>query len=835
MPTYTQADRPLTITTPLGKDVLFLTGLQGRETTSQLFSFQVDLLAEAQREIRFDRILGQNATVELVLPGGDKRYFNGIVKRFSQDARDDTFVHFHAEIVPKLWLLTKKVRSRIFQHLSVPDILRKVLSGLDVTYEISGVYYERDYCVQYRESDFDFASRLMEEEGIYYFFKHADGSHQMVVTDNASPSVPVQPNVIYEEVFHGVVPEMRVKSWEKIQELRSGEYTLWDHCFELPGKHLEASQKTLESVTAGKVTHKLNVGGNDQLEIYDYPGGYAQRFDGVDRSGAPRPQDLKRIYEDRDRTVKVRMEQEAVAALEIRGAGDCGHFVAGHKFTLQRHFDANGPYVLTGVEHDAHLSGYRSGEPPEFHYENHFTCIPGALRYRPQCLTPEPVIAGVQTATVVGPEGEEIFCDKYGRVKVQFHWDREGKKDANSSCWLRVAQAWAGKGWGAFFWPRIGHEVVVTFEDGDPDQPLIIGSVYNAENMPWFGLPMNKQLAGFKSASERGTAHKNYNGIVFSDLKGAEHLAIHSEHNLSLNSECDKMIHSGRHKGERVGMASMFTVGKLIPGGGSGGGAQFDEGNPWPHPQPQGIVGINSVVVFGENLQVACPANHQMTLGSNVQICVNPMGLAAGVPGLADPVGKVAALFGSGMGGNMQFTIGTNAQFTLGQSFEISVGPPKIEIHKGYKDHLWVNIFCGVLGAAAVIFLLAYDLIHTYSPSEDPRQQQFNKDREQAGDRDRATLVLVYQLLVEVLLAAIMRAEAFADHDDWIVDDAQKKLFEAHNEIAGNWEAPKLVAEQPDQKSWWTDWGALDFVCKPAVLAIGAEMILTAVADDSEG
>jgi type VI secretion system secreted protein VgrG len=567
MPTYTQADRPLTITTPLGKDALLLIGLQGREATSRLFSFQVDLLAEGQREIRFDRILGQNVTVEMLLPGGDKRYFNGIVKRFSQDARDETFVHFHAEIVPKLWLLAKKVRSRIFQHLSVPDILRKVLSGLDVTYEISGVYYERDYCVQYRESDFDFASRLMEEEGIYYFFKHADGSHQMVVTDNASPSVPGQANVIYEELFHGVAPEMRVRSWEKTQELRSGEYTLWDHCFELPGKHLEASQKTIESVTAGKVTHKLNVGGNDQLEIYDYPGGYAQRFDGVDRSGAPRPQDLKRIYEDRDRTVKVRMEQEAVAALEIRGVSDCGHFAPGHKFTLQRHFDASGPYVLTGIDHDAHLSGYRSGEPPEFRYENHFTCIPGALKYRPQRVTPKPVIAGTQTATVVGPAGEEIFCDKYGRVKVQFHWDREGKKDANSSCWLRVAQVWAGKGWGAFFWPRIGHEVVVTFEEGDPDQPLIIGSVYNAENMPAFALPALKELGGIKSASVRGTAGQNFNGILMYDEKGHEHVAVHSERHLEFHIELDQRTQSGRHKGERVSGASVSTVGRL-PGGG---------------------------------------------------------------------------------------------------------------------------------------------------------------------------------------------------------------------------------------------------------------------------
>ena len=563
MPTYTQTDRPLAITTPLGKDVLLLTAFRGQEAISRLFSFQVDLLAEAQREIRFDRILGQNVTVEMLLADGEKRHFNGIVRRFSQDARDDIFLHFHAELAPKFWLLTKNVRSRIFQHLSVPDILRKVLSGLDVTYEFSGVYYERDYCVQYREFDFDFASRLMEEEGIYYFFKHADGSHQLVVTDNASPSVPGQTNVIYEEVARGVVPDMRIRSWEKSQELRSGEYTLWDHCFELPGKHLEASQKTIDTITAGKVTHKLSVGGSDQLEIYDYPGGYAQRFDGIDRAGAPRPQDLKRIYEDRDRTVKVRMEQEAVAALEIRGVSDCGHFAAGHKFTLQRHFDANGPYVLIGIEHDAHLSGYRSGEPPEFHYENHFTCIPSALRYRPQRLTEKPVIAGIQTATVVGPAGEEIFCDKYGRVKVQFHWDREGKKDANSSCWLRVAQVWAGKGWGAFFWPRIGHEVVVTFEEGDPDQPLIIGSVYNAENMPPFELPTKNCLAGLKSASFRGKPHENFNGVIFDDTHGHEHLGIHSERHMSFNAEFDKVFHGGRHKGERVSKANIFTVGNL--------------------------------------------------------------------------------------------------------------------------------------------------------------------------------------------------------------------------------------------------------------------------------
>jgi type VI secretion system secreted protein VgrG len=825
MSTYTQAHRPLAIKTPLGIDVLLLTGIRGHEAISQLFNFQLDLVAEAQNEIRFDRIVGQNVTVEMRLANEEKRYFNGLVKRFSQGARDEVFVHFHAELVPKLWLLTKKIRSRIFQHLSVPDILRQVLNGLDVTYKISGTYYQRDYCVQYRESDFDFARRLMEEEGMYYFFNHGEASHQLVVTDmpNQHPSVAGQTNVIYDEVAGGMRKDMRITAWEKHQELRSGEYTLWDHCFELPGKHLEAKRKTIDSVTVGEVTHKLALAGNDQLEIYDYPGGYAQRFDGVDSNGAPRPQVLQDIFPDSERTAKVRMEQEETASLEIRGSSDCGQFVTGHQFTLKRHFDADDIYLLTNIEHNARLEGnYRSSEASAFSYGNHFTCIPVALPYRPQRVARKPVIAGIQTATVVGPRGEEIFCDKYGRVKVQFHWDREGKKDADSSCWLRVAQVWAGKGWGAFFWPRIGHEVVVIFEEGDPDQPMIIGSVYNAENMPWFALPANKQLGGFKSASERGIAHKNYNGIVFNDEKGKEHLSIHSERNLSLNSEYDKMIHAGRHKGERVGIANVLTVGNLIPGGGSGGG-EFDEGDAWPHPAPQGIVGLNSVVTYGDNFQVACPLNHQLAVGNNFQLCINPFGLAAGVPGMQAPE-FLQSFLGSGMGGNMQFTVGTSAQFTLGQSFEISIGPPKIEIHQGYDDHAPVNALCGILAGVAAIYVVAYALIPRYSADS-------NAEKEQAGDRGRAVTSLAYQLVVDVLLAALLAVECTLDHLDWLGDDTLKTLFKADRSTLQLYAAPNIEPTKGVTPGWWQNWGALSFGSLGVLLAAEAEILIPNIAD----
>jgi len=364
--TYAQTDRPLKITTPLGPDILLLRGFQCREEISRPFELKADMIADRKDEVLFHQIIGQSVTVEMLLLDESKRYFNGIVKRFSQAARDENFVHFRADVVPKLWLLTKKVRSRIFQHLTVPDILKQLLTGFEVSYDITGVYYPRDYCVQYRESDFDFASRLMEEEGIYYFFEHSDGNHQMMVSDNTCkhPTVPGQSTAIYEEVFGEVRTDMRVTGWEKIQEVRSGECTLWDHTFELPTNHLEAKEKTIVSVPVGEVVHKLNLA-NDALEIYDYPGRYAQRFDGIDPAGGDRPVDIAHIFADRVRTVRLRMEQEEVNGILIEGKSDCGQFTAGHKFTLERHFDADAGYLLTRVEHDARDEAYRSDQPPE--------------------------------------------------------------------------------------------------------------------------------------------------------------------------------------------------------------------------------------------------------------------------------------------------------------------------------------------------------------------------------------------------------------------------------------------------------------------------------------
>jgi type VI secretion system secreted protein VgrG len=555
MPEYTQVNRPLAVKTPLGEDALLLVGFSGEESISRLFNFHLDLIAENRTEIAFDKLLGQSVTVKLDLDRGRSRYFNGICSRVIKGHRDSTFTSYRLEVVPQFWFLTRRAQSRIFQHLSVPDILKKVLAGLDVAFQLQGTFHPRDFCVQYRETDFNFASRLMEEEGIFYFFRHsAQGGHTLVVADTSQshPEMPEQGRVIFEEVTGGPRDEMRVDEWEKVQELRSAKYTLWDHNFELPHQHLEAEEPITPQVLVGKVAHKLNPGKNGSfMEIYDYPGGYAQRFDGVAKAGSEQAGELQKIFDDNKRTAKIRMQQEALLSLVIKGGGDCRNFVSGHKFTLERHFESNGDYLLVSVTHAARLSAdYRSGDG-EFYYQNNFTCIPFAVPFRPLMLTPKPVVHGTQTAVVVGPPGEEIFVDKYGRVKVQFHWDRAGQANADSSCWIRVAQNISGVRWGSAFWPRTGQEVLVDFREGDPDQPIVIGSVYNAAEMPPYKLPDEKtKTVLFKSNSSKGGG--GFNEFRVEDKKGKEQIFIHAERNKDIRIKNDRY--------ETVGHNSHFIV-----------------------------------------------------------------------------------------------------------------------------------------------------------------------------------------------------------------------------------------------------------------------------------
>jgi type VI secretion system secreted protein VgrG len=538
METYTQKKRLLSVKTPLGEDVLLLVGFQGCESVSQLFHFTLDLLSPNEKAdgVDFGKVLGQKIGVELRVEAGseEKRYFHGICSRITQGARDEHFTQFTMEMVPQLWVLNWRSQSRIFQHINVPDTLKKVLEGVDVDWRLTGTFERRNHYVQYRESDLRFASRLMEEEGIFYFFKHDEGNHTMVVANSPQGHPALTPSEVkFDNPVGGIRQDERVRGWQKRQELRAGKYTLWDHSFELPNNHLEATATTQGTVDVGRATHDLNVGGNNRFEVYDYPGEYAKRFDGIDKGGDERPEELSKIFRDNRRTVNIRMQQETMGGLLIEGAGDCSGFTAGHKFTLSGHENADGDYVLTSVSHVAKETGYRSGEGVNWTYENSFACIPLALPYRPHRVTAKPVVAGTQTAVVVGPASEEIFTDKYGRVKIQFHWDREGKNDIGSSCWVRVGTPWAGSQWGMVHIPRIGQEVIVTFLDGDPDRPLIVGSVYNADQMPPYELPGNKTQSGIKSRSTLQAASENFNELRFEDKKGEEQIYFHAEKDFS--------------------------------------------------------------------------------------------------------------------------------------------------------------------------------------------------------------------------------------------------------------------------------------------------------------
>ena len=363
----------ITLKIPSVAAELELTRFTCREGVSQLYEIVADATVDrTDAPIAFDSALGKPATAAIDLPDGSQRFFSGIVRAVTQGGGNVVSqgpfdkVPYRFEIVPQLWLLTRRAQSRIFQQLSVKDILAKVLTGLTTRYELNATYEPRDYCVQYRETDFDFASRLMEEEGIFYFFEFADGQHTMVVGDTPGthPDLTGGSSLKFEPVQGGQRKEGRVQEWEKRQTITSGKVTLWDHAFELPNKHLEAQEPIVTSVVAGTVTHKLHLAPTDKLELYDYPGEYAKRFSGTAPGGSDQASDVQKIFQDNSRTAKIRARQVDAEAVVVHGRSNAQQMVSGHKFTLTNHPDGNGGYVLLTVEHFASLEGAQTGAAP---------------------------------------------------------------------------------------------------------------------------------------------------------------------------------------------------------------------------------------------------------------------------------------------------------------------------------------------------------------------------------------------------------------------------------------------------------------------------------------
>ena len=526
---YSQDHRLIAVDTPLGKDVLLLQEITGIEGISSLFSYELNLLAYENDSIVFKDIVGQKVTITLNLPDGTPRYINGYVSRFTQGGTDARlFTHYHAQVVPWLWFLTRQADCRIFQNLAVPDIISQVFNLFDFKdfrLSLKGTYPQLEYCVQYRETSFNFVSRLMEEFGIFYYFDHStEGKHTMVLADQSStlPACPSSP-VSYDTQVGGLEDPEVISNWHVGQEVRTGKYTVTDYNFITPSTSLLANDPTVVDLSA-----------SHPLELFDYPGLHTNKDQG-------------------DTVAKVRMQEEEAGYMVVSAEGNCRGLMSGYSFELKNHYrgDQNTNYVVTEVRHFASAgqtyttAGTQGGET----YSNHLTCIPASVTYRPPRITPKPFVQGPQPALVVGKAGEEIWVDKYGRVIVQFYWDRLGQKNENSSCWIRASQPWAGGNWGAMWIPRIGQEVLVSFLEGDPDRPVITGRVYNANQMPPYTLPDYQTRSTFMSRSSKGGGSSNYNELRFEDLKGQEQIFMNAEMDMDLRVEKDsrEFIGANRH------------------------------------------------------------------------------------------------------------------------------------------------------------------------------------------------------------------------------------------------------------------------------------------------
>ncbi len=477
---------PLTFTTPLGRSALIVTGFSGQDAISRLFSYQLDLVGLSSRAVPFDKLVGAPVTLSSAIPGGGTRYVNGFVSRFSAGKRGNTFTRYRAEVVPWLWFLTRSAGSRIFQDVSVPDILEHVLGDNDLEFRLHA--HVREAGLLRAVSGERLRLREPPDGGGRHLLLLPTQRSRTHDGDRRPPGVVRAADPDGDLLAVGTLPGRTPRPCSTGPRRRSsgpGQVTLRDHNFQVPGSPLEGVKVTPASVKVGQVVHDLTLAGNTEMELYDYPGGYAKRFDGIGSGGEDDSGQLAKIQPEALRVADIRMRQEVVPAILIEGMANCRQFNAGQVFSLTGHPDANGKYLMTSVQHECHVSGDpRSATQDSVEYHNEFQCIPLALTYRPPRLTPVPVVHGSQTAVVVGPAGEEIFTDKYGRIKVQFHWDREGANNEHSSCWIRVGGAHAGLEHGFVPVPLVGWEVVVDFLEGDPDQPIVVGSVYNTQRPP---------------------------------------------------------------------------------------------------------------------------------------------------------------------------------------------------------------------------------------------------------------------------------------------------------------------------------------------------------------
>ena len=607
MATITQKHRIFAVNSSLGEDALVFWRMTASEQLGRLFEFDLELFSE-KPDIKLADVLGTNMTIRMELPHQQgTRYFNGFVTQFGfLGVHSVRYAVYRAKLSPWLWFLTRTSDCRIFQNKKVPDIIKEIFREqgfTDFEDKLSGDYREWEYCVQYRETDFNFVSRLMEQEGMYYYFTHENGKHMLVLADGYSShgkfprydEVPYFPPDIHDHRRRDHLFE-----WFVSQQVQPGAYALNDYDFKAPRKNLRALLKQPKKHAQA------------DFEMYDYPGEYVEPGDGNAYS-------------------KIRL-QELLAQHEIaQGRGNAAGLAVGYLFSLSQcpREEQNREYLITSAVHRLESDEYESvpglASAGKI-YQGEITAIDAQQPYRAPRITPKPVVQGPQTAMVVGPKGEEIYTDQYGRVKCHFHWDRHDQADENSSCWIRVAQGWAGKKWGILYLPRIGHEVIVDFLEGDPDQPIITGRVYNGVNMPPYALPDNKTMSTLKSLSSKGGG--GFNEFRFEDKKGEEQIFLHAERNEDIRVKKDafEWIGSERHLIVKKKQFEQVEGEKhlIVKAGDGGKGDQFEKVEGEKHQevkkdQNQKVGGTLSLKV-DQDIQEKVGKNHALDAGMEIHL-----------------------------------------------------------------------------------------------------------------------------------------------------------------------------------------------------------------------
>jgi type VI secretion system secreted protein VgrG len=586
---------------------------------------------------------------------------------------------YRARIVPWIWFMMRASRSFVYlpekQEKSFQDIFDKLLERVksyghvQTWNDVAGASIlknrKTEHCVQYRETDFNFLSRTLERFGVYYYFKHEANKHTLVLSDKSNYPRASDAEVDLKPSISSIYTNDQITSWEHAYEFVSGKFEQTDYDFLQPSTSLK---------TSASKSGNVSLSNNSGYELYDYPNDYVDKGDGTEES-----------YR--------RMEEEEIRFNTVQGESCCKSFTAGYKFKLKSHYscpdEAGKSFLLTGVHHSASQPARSTDSQTSTFYSNRFVCVPDSMQYRPARQTPRPRLVSIQTAVVVGPKGEEIYTDEHGRVKVQFHWDREGRHDENTSCWIRVSQSHAGRGFGGIDIPRIGEEVIVSFVEGDPDRPLITGRVYHKESVPPFALPGEKTRSGIKTKTYKGSG---YNELSMDDTPGKEQIRIHGQYNMDSVIENDETHKIGKNRTKSIGVDEVMTIGnnqKLKVGVNK----TVDVGT--DHTETIGAnqnikIASNQVTKIGANQTTTVASNQSNSVGSakteTVGMMSNEM---VGVMKTTNVGVAYSIISGAAMNTAVGFVsaeeVGMTKKIIVGSKLEIIVGASKLVMEAGGK------------------------------------------------------------------------------------------------------------------------------------------------------